>query len=263
VAVAAFSAHQMLDRFLDAGGTFIDTADVYGDGESERTLAPWLVQTAKESCSQTKVRFAVSDRGGEGLAPDRIRAARNASLRRLGVEAIDLYQVHGPDPTAPLEKTLAALDGLVRAGKVRTLGASNFPAWLLAWSVAIQDREGWRRSSVCSLNTRSWNGRPRSSCCPCAGRTAAFQRSPTRWRWPPERLIPRCGALEHEPAYEFQLRSFRSAAIRSPSQQHQIKLGSCYALAATFLGEKERVFRLELRRVFQKSLELGKPLKVD
>jgi aryl-alcohol dehydrogenase-like predicted oxidoreductase len=59
------------------------------------------------------------------------------------VDTIDLYQVHAPDPTVPIEETLAALDSLVRAGKVRALGASNFPAWLLAWSVAVQDREEW------------------------------------------------------------------------------------------------------------------------
>jgi aryl-alcohol dehydrogenase-like predicted oxidoreductase len=59
------------------------------------------------------------------------------------VDVIDLYQVHVPDPAVPLEDTLAALDGLVQAGKVRAVGASNFPAWLLAWSVSTQDREGW------------------------------------------------------------------------------------------------------------------------
>ena len=91
----------------------------------------------------TKVRFSVSDPGGQGLAPDRIRAACDASLRRLGVDVIDLYQVHAPDPEVPLEETLEALDGLVRAGKVRALGASNYPAWLLAWAVALQDRNGW------------------------------------------------------------------------------------------------------------------------
>ena len=91
----------------------------------------------------TKCRFAVSDPRGEGLAPDRIVQACDASLRRLGVDVIDLYQVHAPDPDAPLEQTLEALHGLVRAGKVRALGASNFPAWLLAWAVATQDREGW------------------------------------------------------------------------------------------------------------------------
>jgi aryl-alcohol dehydrogenase-like predicted oxidoreductase len=136
-------SHAMLDRFLEAGGTFLDTADVYGDGDSERTLAPWLAQHRDEVVLATKVRMEVSDPPGQGLAPDRIRAACDASLKRLGVDVIDLYQVHAPDPDVPLEDTLEALDGLVRAGKVRALGASNFPAWLLAWAVAVQDREGW------------------------------------------------------------------------------------------------------------------------
>src|SRR3954468_12515085 len=136
-------AHRMLGRFRDAGGTFIDTADVYGDGESERTLAPWLMRHGAEVVIATKVRHEVSDPPGKGLAPARVRAACDASLRRLGVDVIDLYQVHAPDPDVPLEETLEALDGLVRAGKVRALGASNYPAWLLAWAVATQDREGW------------------------------------------------------------------------------------------------------------------------
>jgi aryl-alcohol dehydrogenase (NADP+) len=136
-------AHRMLDRFVEAGGTFIDTADTYVDGESERTLAPWLAARRDEVVVATKVRFPVSDPGGEGLAPDRIRAACDASLERMGIDVIDLYQVHAPDPSVPLEETLEALDGLVRAGKVRALGASNYPAWLLAWAVALQDRHGW------------------------------------------------------------------------------------------------------------------------
>jgi aryl-alcohol dehydrogenase-like predicted oxidoreductase len=136
-------AYRILDRFLEAGGTFIDTADVYNDGESERILAPWLAQHRDEVVIATKVRFPVSDPGGAGLAPDRIRAACDASLRRLGVDVIDLYQVHAPDPEVPLEETLEALDGLVQAGKVRALGASNYTGWLLAWAVALQDREGW------------------------------------------------------------------------------------------------------------------------
>ena len=133
----ADESHRMLDRFLEAGGNFIDTADVYDGGGSERTLAPWLAEHRDEVVLATKVRWVT------GLAPERIREACDASLRRLGVDAIDLYQVHGPDPDVPLEDTLEALDGLVRAGKVRALGASNFPAWLLAWAVALQDREGW------------------------------------------------------------------------------------------------------------------------
>jgi aryl-alcohol dehydrogenase-like predicted oxidoreductase len=136
-------SHRMLDRFLAAGGNFVDTADTYDDGGSEEVLAPWLAGRRDEVVLATKVRFPVSDPGGEGLAPDRIVKACDASLRRLGVDAIDLYQVHAPDPDVPLEDSLEALDGLVRAGKVRALGVSNFPAWLLAWAIALQDREGW------------------------------------------------------------------------------------------------------------------------
>jgi aryl-alcohol dehydrogenase-like predicted oxidoreductase len=136
-------AYRLLDRFVDAGGTFVDTADTYGDGRSERVLAPWLARRRDDVVVATKVRFDVSDPGGSGLAPDRIRAACDASLRRLGIDVIDLYQVHAPDPEVALEETLEALDGLVQAGKVRALGASNFPAWLLAWAVALQDRNGW------------------------------------------------------------------------------------------------------------------------
>ena len=139
----AGEAHRMLDRYLDSGGNFLDTADVYGDGESERTLAPWLASHREEVVVATKVRFSVSDPGGQGLSADRVARACEASLRRLGTDAIDLYQVHAPDPATPLEETLEALDALVRAGKVRALGVSNFPAWLLAWAVALQDRHGW------------------------------------------------------------------------------------------------------------------------
>jgi aryl-alcohol dehydrogenase-like predicted oxidoreductase len=136
-------SQRILDRFLETGGTFIDTADVYGDGASERTLAPWLAQHRDEVVIATKVRWQVSDPPGSGLSPERVRAACDASLRRLGIDVIDLYQLHAPDPDTPLEATLEALDGLVRAGKVRAVGASNFPAWLLAWAVGLQDREGW------------------------------------------------------------------------------------------------------------------------
>jgi aryl-alcohol dehydrogenase-like predicted oxidoreductase len=139
----ADEAERVLDAFRAAGGTLIDTADTYEDGRSEQVLAPWLARHRGDVVIATKLRFEVSDPGGSGLSPDRIVRACDASLRRLGVDDIDLYQVHAPDPGVALEDSLEALDGLVRAGKVRLLGASNFPAWLLAWAVAIQDREGW------------------------------------------------------------------------------------------------------------------------
>ena len=140
----AEEAPRLLDRFVQAGGTLLDTADVYGDGTSERVLAPWLAQHRDEVVVATKLRFEMTDApGGSGLAPDRIRAACDASLQRMGIDVIDLYQVHAPDPDVPLEDQLEALDGLVRAGKVRALGASNFPGWLLAWAVGLQERHGW------------------------------------------------------------------------------------------------------------------------
>jgi aryl-alcohol dehydrogenase-like predicted oxidoreductase len=139
----AEESERILDAYLAAGHNLIDTADVYGDGTSESTLAPWLARHRDEVVLATKLRHEVSDPGGAGLDPARIARACDASLRRLGVDVIDLYQVHAPDPDVALEATLEALDGLVRAGKVRALGASNFPAWLLAWAVGLQDRNDW------------------------------------------------------------------------------------------------------------------------
>src|SRR3954466_2650151 len=136
-------AHAMLDAFVDAGYDFLDTADVYGDGAAERTLKPWLARRRDDVVVTTKVRFPVSDPGGEGLAPDRIGAACDASLRRLGIDVIDLYEIHAPDPSVALEDTLSALNDLVKTGKVRALGVSNFPAWLLAWALRTQQYEGW------------------------------------------------------------------------------------------------------------------------
>jgi aryl-alcohol dehydrogenase-like predicted oxidoreductase len=133
---------RILDRFLAAGGNLIDTADVYEDGGSERALAPWLPRHRDEVVVATKVRFEVSDPGGSGLAPERIRAACDASLRRLGTDVIDLYQVHAPTPRSRSRRRSRRWRGS-RAGKVRALGASNFPAWLLAWCVGLQDLEGW------------------------------------------------------------------------------------------------------------------------
>ena len=155
----------MLDRFVDAGGTFVDTADVYGDGESERVLAPWLARRRDDVVLATKVRMPTSEPPGEGLSPDRVRAACDASLRRMGTDVIDLYQVHAPDPDVPLEDTLEALDDLVRAGKVRALGASNYPAWLLSWAVALQDRHGWSPFVSLQAQSRSSSGRSRSRRC--------------------------------------------------------------------------------------------------
>ena len=158
-------SHRMLDRYLEAGGNFLDTADVYDDGGSEETLAPWLAGHRDEVVLATKVRFPVSDPGGEGLAPDRIRAACDASLRRLGVDVIDLYQLHAPDPDVPLEETLEALDGLVQAGKVgRSASRTSRPGCSRGRSRCRTATAG-RRSSRCSRSTRSSSARSRPRSC--------------------------------------------------------------------------------------------------
>ena len=159
----------MLDAFVAAGHNFLDTADVYGDGASEQTLAPWLARHRDEVVVATKVRFAVSDPGGAGLAPERIVQACDASLRRLGIDVIDLYQLHAPDPDVPLEDTLVALDGLVRAGKVRALGRLELPR--VAAGVggrASRTARASPPSSRCSRSTRSSSARSRPRSCPSA-----------------------------------------------------------------------------------------------
>src|SRR5919198_476136 len=144
----------MLDAFVDAGGNFVDTADTYGDGASERTLAPWLSRHRDDVVVATKLRFSVSDPGGDGLAPDRIVKACDASLRRLGIDVIDLYQVHAPDPAVVLDESLEALDGLVRAGKVRALGALRLAA------AAVLARRALGRARAAAVLPVGGSGRP-------------------------------------------------------------------------------------------------------
>ncbi len=124
----------VLDAFVAGGGTMIDTADVYPawvpghvGGESETLIGEWLRHSGRRDdvLIATKVGMLAGD-GGDGLAPARIAAAVDASLRRLGTDRIDLYFAHRDDPAVPLAEALDAFDRLIRAGKVRAIGASNF-----------------------------------------------------------------------------------------------------------------------------------------
>jgi len=124
----------LLDRFHDAGGTLVDTADVYSQwvpghagGESETLIGEWMRATGKRIGIASKVGM-LSGEGGEGLAPARIAAACDASLRRLGVETIDLYYAHRDDEAVPQADVLGAFQRLIEAGKVRHIAASNFHA---------------------------------------------------------------------------------------------------------------------------------------
>src|SRR6185503_3587382 len=112
---------------LDAGITFFDTADIYGETKSEEFLGRALGRRRAGVVVATKFGMEVDERR-RGARPEYVRQAVEDSLRRLGTECIDLYQLHQPDPTTPIADTLGALDELVRAGKVREIGCSNFSA---------------------------------------------------------------------------------------------------------------------------------------
>jgi aryl-alcohol dehydrogenase-like predicted oxidoreductase len=138
-------SYNILNRFVEAGGNFIDTADVYSQGISETILGKWLKEKKRDDLIiATKVRFAMGDSPNDsGLSRKHIMAGIDASLQRLGTDYVDLYQVHTWDPDTPLEETLGTLDNLVKCGKVRYIGASNFAGYQLQKSVDISLRMGW------------------------------------------------------------------------------------------------------------------------
>lgn len=139
------TSHAMLDRFVAAGGTLIDTADVYSRGESERIIGRWLADNrSQEVVIATKGRFPMSDDPADrGAGRDHLRRALEASLRRLGVETVDLYQIHAWDPDTPIEETLETLDEFAQQGKVRNIGVSNFLAWQLERALQVGQAHGW------------------------------------------------------------------------------------------------------------------------
>ncbi|HEY0043333.1 MAG TPA: aldo/keto reductase [Allosphingosinicella sp.] len=154
--VAGEDAFRILDRFVEAGGVMIDTADVYSawvpghqGGESESLIGEWLKRRGSSEgvLIATKVGMLPGE-GGQKLEAARIAAAAEASLKRLGVEAIDLYYAHQDDPDTPMEESLRAFDALVQAGKVKVLGASNFTAARLAEALTLAERMGTARYEV-------------------------------------------------------------------------------------------------------------------
>lgn len=135
-------------KALESGITFFDTADMYSLGVSEEVTGRALrtYGNLDEIVLASKVFFPMSDRPNMGgLSRKHIVQACEASLRRLGVDTIDLYQIHRYDPHTPIEETLEALDLLVRHGKVRYIGASSMYAWQLARMLGASDRHGWAR----------------------------------------------------------------------------------------------------------------------
>ena len=147
------TSFSLLDAWVDAGMNFVDTADVYSrwvpghtGGESETIIGRWLQRSGKRDkiVLATKVGKDMGD-GKVGLAPAYIRSAVEASLRRLQTDVIDLYQSHDDDATVPLADTLGAYADLIRAGKVRAIGASNFGAARLSEALAVSQAQGLPR----------------------------------------------------------------------------------------------------------------------
>jgi aryl-alcohol dehydrogenase-like predicted oxidoreductase len=139
-------ADELVNKAIEGGINFFDTADVYSEGRSEEILGKALGDKRKDIVLATKVR------GRTGAGPNDIGLSRkhiidscNASLKRLGTDYIDLYQVHSFDPRTPLDETLRTLDDLVREGKVRYIGASNFTGWQLMKALAISEKQNLER----------------------------------------------------------------------------------------------------------------------
>jgi aryl-alcohol dehydrogenase-like predicted oxidoreductase len=139
-------ATRLVDICLDAGVSMFDSADIYSDGKSEEILG----QAVKGRRNQVLISTKGTFRSGPGLndvgsSRQHLIAAVDGSLRRLNTDYIDLYQLHGFDALTPVEETLGTLNDLVRAGKIRYIGCSNFSGWHLMKSLAVSDRYGWSR----------------------------------------------------------------------------------------------------------------------
>ena len=136
----------LIDHYLERGGNFIDTADAYSGTISEEICGKAMAGRRTQIVIATKATMPVgSGPNDRGSSRKHIRESCDASLRRLKTDYIDLYQIHAEDLWTPLEETLAALDDLVRAGKVLYTGASNYRAYRLMKALALSDRHGWAR----------------------------------------------------------------------------------------------------------------------
>jgi len=142
-------AKRLVDICLEAGINMFDTADIYSTGAAEEILGQAIKGRRSEVIISTKATFAMGDGPNQvGSSRHHLVRACDASLKRLGTDYIDIYQMHGFDALTPIEETLRTLDDLVRAGKVRYIGCSNFSGWHLMKSLATSARYGWERYVV-------------------------------------------------------------------------------------------------------------------
>ncbi len=140
----AQTTERIIHKALDLGVNFFDTADAYGRGVSEEQVGQALAQRRGEAVLATKVAMDMGTGPNEtGASRQHITDGVHASLRRLKMDHIDLLQIHRWDRDTPIEETMSALDDLVRQGKVRYVGSSNFSGWQIVWSLWASDRRGW------------------------------------------------------------------------------------------------------------------------
>ena len=141
------TSHAIIDAYVAGGGNFLDTADVYSSGRSEEIIGRWLAARPSEAAQiilATKGRFPMGSGPNDlGTSRRHLRTALDASLRRLGVEHIDLYQMHAWDALTPLDETLRFLDDAISQGKIGYYGFSNFTGWQLTKATMLAERQGW------------------------------------------------------------------------------------------------------------------------
>jgi aryl-alcohol dehydrogenase-like predicted oxidoreductase len=139
-------AEKIIHRYIDAGGNYIDTANVYAGGRSEEIVGQAIKNIRQNLVIATKVRFPLAEGpNNQGLSRTHIISAAEASLQRLDTDYIDLYYMHLWDPITPIEESLRAMEDLVKSGKVRYIGVSNFKAWQLMKTLAVSDTNSWNR----------------------------------------------------------------------------------------------------------------------
>lgn len=143
-------AFALMDRAFDAGINFFDTADAYGGGRSEAILGKWLATKDASVRDRLLISSKAFNPVGDGpndrgLSRRHLKRQVEASLKRLGVERLDMFLIHEPDPGTPIEETLSALDDLVRAGKIHYIGASNIEAWRMMKALGVSERRGCQR----------------------------------------------------------------------------------------------------------------------
>ena len=146
------TVNQVVDIAIDSGVNFFDTADLYSNGEAEEILGRALASHRNDVVISTKVGMRTSESlVHSGLSKRHILSSIDGSLSRLGTDWLDVYIAHRVDPLTPLEETLEALDQTVRSGKVRYIGCSNWPAWMVAKAVEIQKKNGWAQFTTAQM----------------------------------------------------------------------------------------------------------------